>query len=205
VSSLIVPEEVPSTLPLIYSKIPPIKKGTDSRLGIGFRFGEHADFQIIMELGPQYETTPLKHPLSKEETKRKREAIMYSALKGELGPWTQTIAERQEEQKNKKLRSRQKLNTDRLPKINGTASGSSDGKDDGNNWLSSWSKGHRTDSQSIHTVEQVTNRKNLPRINRLNVVDNQPSTVNRNKSTQSDMKILRILFGNATTLAENNN
>ncbi|KAJ8668740.1 hypothetical protein QAD02_010403, partial [Eretmocerus hayati] len=128
VSSLIVPEEIPTILGVIYSEIPPIKKGTDSRLGIGFRFGEHADFQIIMELGPQYETTPLKHPLSKEDTKRKREAIIYSALKGELGPWAQTVAKRQVEQNIKKLRSRQKLNKDRLPKINGTASGSSDVK-----------------------------------------------------------------------------
>jgi hypothetical protein len=30
--------------------------GTDSRVGFGFRFGEHADFQVQLELGPQIYT-----------------------------------------------------------------------------------------------------------------------------------------------------
>lgn len=33
--------------------------GTDSRLGFGFRLGEHADFQVLLELGPQKETRPI--------------------------------------------------------------------------------------------------------------------------------------------------
>ncbi|XP_055921331.1 transcription factor stalky [Eupeodes corollae] len=57
--ALIVPQELPSILSLVYSNIPPIRKGTDSRLGFGFRLGEHADFQVVVELGPQKETRPL--------------------------------------------------------------------------------------------------------------------------------------------------
>nr|CAD7430257.1 unnamed protein product [Timema monikensis] len=57
--SLIIPEELPSILSLIYANIPPIKKGTDSRVGVGFRLGPHADFQVLLELGPQKETLPL--------------------------------------------------------------------------------------------------------------------------------------------------
>ncbi|KAI8124822.1 hypothetical protein FF38_09016 [Lucilia cuprina] len=57
--ALIVPNELPSILSLVYSNIPPIKKGTDSRLGFGFRLGEHADFQVLLELGPQKETRPI--------------------------------------------------------------------------------------------------------------------------------------------------
>lgn len=30
--------------------------GTDSRVGFGFRLGEHADFQILYEIGPQLST-----------------------------------------------------------------------------------------------------------------------------------------------------
>uniref|UniRef100_A0A336LTG8 CSON000899 protein n=1 Tax=Culicoides sonorensis TaxID=179676 RepID=A0A336LTG8_CULSO len=56
---LIVPEELPSILSLVYSNIPPIKKGTDSRVGFGFRLGEHADFQILYEIGPQTNTKPI--------------------------------------------------------------------------------------------------------------------------------------------------
>uniref|UniRef100_A0A182VUI5 Uncharacterized protein n=1 Tax=Anopheles minimus TaxID=112268 RepID=A0A182VUI5_9DIPT len=54
--AFIVPEELPSILSLVYSNIPPIKKGTDSRIGFGFRLGEHADFQVQLELGPQLNT-----------------------------------------------------------------------------------------------------------------------------------------------------
>ncbi|EAT41096.1 AAEL007222-PA [Aedes aegypti] len=33
--------------------------GTDSRLGFGFRLGEHADFQVQFEIGPQQRTRPI--------------------------------------------------------------------------------------------------------------------------------------------------
>lgn len=33
--------------------------GTDSRLGWGFRLGDRADFQVLVELGPQTNTQPL--------------------------------------------------------------------------------------------------------------------------------------------------
>lgn len=54
--AFIVPQEIPSLLSLVYSNIPPIKKGTDSRIGFGYRLGDHADFQVQFELGPQKET-----------------------------------------------------------------------------------------------------------------------------------------------------
>lgn len=33
-----------------------VQTGTDSRIGFGYRLGEHADFQVQFELGPQKET-----------------------------------------------------------------------------------------------------------------------------------------------------
>lgn len=33
--------------------------GTDSRIGFGYRLGEHADFQVVFELGPQTNTKPI--------------------------------------------------------------------------------------------------------------------------------------------------
>ncbi|CAH0602068.1 unnamed protein product [Chrysodeixis includens] len=59
VGSVIIPEELPSLLSVAYSNIPPIKKGTDSRVGFGFAFGNHADFQVMFELGPQTNTQNL--------------------------------------------------------------------------------------------------------------------------------------------------
>ncbi|XP_011187367.2 uncharacterized protein LOC105215249 [Zeugodacus cucurbitae] len=71
--SLIVPQELPSILSLIYSNIPPIKKGTDSRLGFGFRLGNHADFQVLLELGPQKNTRPIGEDADSENTFNKRQ------------------------------------------------------------------------------------------------------------------------------------
>ncbi|CAH0391206.1 unnamed protein product [Bemisia tabaci] len=58
-ATIVIPEEVPSFLSIVYSNIPPIKKGTDSRLGFGFRLGPNADVQIQLELGPQTNTQPI--------------------------------------------------------------------------------------------------------------------------------------------------
>ncbi|XP_046409160.1 uncharacterized protein LOC124174070 [Ischnura elegans] len=66
--AFIVPEELPSILSLVYSNIPQIKKGLDSRVGLGFRVGDHADFQVLFEVGPQTNT----QPLGPEEGQRRR-------------------------------------------------------------------------------------------------------------------------------------
>ncbi|XP_038219984.1 uncharacterized protein LOC119838209 [Zerene cesonia] len=68
--SIIIPEELPSLLSVAYSNIPPIKKGTDSRVGFGFAFGNHADFQVMLELGPQTNTLPLNGQAFPTNTKR---------------------------------------------------------------------------------------------------------------------------------------
>lgn len=39
--------------------LPIVEKGTDSRIGFGFRLGRHADIQTIFEIGPQFITKPL--------------------------------------------------------------------------------------------------------------------------------------------------
>ena len=44
--------------------------GTDSRLGVGFSLGEHADFQILVELGPQTQTEPIGN--DNNDSKRRR-------------------------------------------------------------------------------------------------------------------------------------
>jgi hypothetical protein len=43
--------------------------GTDSRVGVGFRLGDHADFQVLLELGPQLNTQPLG-PAGGNKTRR---------------------------------------------------------------------------------------------------------------------------------------
>ncbi|KAG7295489.1 hypothetical protein JYU34_021687 [Plutella xylostella] len=69
--SIIIPEELPSLLSVAYSNIPPIKKGTDSRVGFGYAFGNHADFQLLFEFGPQTNTNPIGQPYP---TNTKRQA-----------------------------------------------------------------------------------------------------------------------------------
>ncbi|XP_068901394.1 uncharacterized protein snsl isoform X2 [Tenebrio molitor] len=70
--SLIVPDEIPTILSVIYSNIPVLKKGTDSRIGWGFRLGDRADFQVMVELGPQKYTQPLGNQGGGGDNNRKR-------------------------------------------------------------------------------------------------------------------------------------
>lgn len=47
--------------------------GTDSRLGFGFRLGNHADFQVLLELGPQKNTRPIGEDADSENSFNKRQ------------------------------------------------------------------------------------------------------------------------------------
>ncbi|XP_022125967.2 uncharacterized protein LOC111000720 [Pieris rapae] len=57
---LVVPEDVAMLFTTIYGFAPPIHKGNDHRIGFGYRFGNHADFQVLYELGPQTTTKELQ-------------------------------------------------------------------------------------------------------------------------------------------------
>ncbi|XP_035719538.1 uncharacterized protein LOC118440510 [Vespa mandarinia] len=153
-TSLIIPEELPTILSLIYSNIPPIKKGTDSRLGIGFRLGEHADFQILFELGPQTDTDPI----GTNESKKRRDAMYMAAMKGELGPLAQAIAKYQTErriyeelEKLKKLEEKMKN-----VEVQNTENNKNDTSSD---WLVNWSKEMSKSSVTQVPLKQVSNEE----------------------------------------------
>uniref|UniRef100_A0A2A4K1U0 Uncharacterized protein n=1 Tax=Heliothis virescens TaxID=7102 RepID=A0A2A4K1U0_HELVI len=55
-AGLIIPEDLPAGFAAIYGFAPPITKGHDHRFGFGFRYGNHADFQVLYEIGPQTHT-----------------------------------------------------------------------------------------------------------------------------------------------------
>ncbi|XP_053621905.1 uncharacterized protein LOC128681769 isoform X1 [Plodia interpunctella] len=57
---LVIPEDVPAGFAAIYGFSPRLMIGKDHRFGFGFRFGNHADFQVMYELGPQTITRPLQ-------------------------------------------------------------------------------------------------------------------------------------------------
>ncbi|XP_036147822.1 uncharacterized protein LOC105837398 [Monomorium pharaonis] len=140
VTSLIIPEELPTILSLIYSNIPPIKKGTDSKLGIGFRLGQHADFQVLIELGPQTETDPI----GTNDAKRRRDAAFSAAMKGELGSLAQTIAKYQLErsiQKMDKLKTLdEKLKTIKMENTKDQKDNAKDQETVSSEWLTKWRK-----------------------------------------------------------------
>lgn len=138
-TSLIIPEELPTILSLIYSNIPPIKKGTDSRLGLGFRLGEHADFQILIELGPQTETDPI----GTSDNAKKREVMFHAAMKGELGSLAQQIAKYQMERRIQKEIDKLKIMETKLKKIQSENKQEKEREDQNsvsNNWLTKWRK-----------------------------------------------------------------
>ncbi|XP_020295041.1 uncharacterized protein LOC109860395, partial [Pseudomyrmex gracilis] len=137
VISLIIPEELPTLLSLIYSNIPPIKKGTDSRLGVGFRLGEHADFQILIELGPQTETESLS---ASNDAKRRRDTIT-AAMRGELGPLTQAIAKYQIQQAIKKEVEKYRIMQEKLKKVQMEEKKQPENQHNtSSNWLTEWRK-----------------------------------------------------------------
>ncbi|KAL4711277.1 hypothetical protein ACJJTC_019118 [Scirpophaga incertulas] len=96
--SVIIPEELPSLLSVAYSNIPPIKKGTDSRVGFGFAFGNHADFQVMLELGPQTETKKLAETGFSTNSKRQAlysttNKVTKNGQKADSGNYLQTWAQ----------------------------------------------------------------------------------------------------------------
>ncbi|XP_014476059.1 PREDICTED: uncharacterized protein LOC106745206 [Dinoponera quadriceps] len=132
-TALIIPEELPTILSLIYSNIPPIKKGTDSRVGVGFRLGEHADFQVLIELGPQTDTGPI----GTADSKRKRDAMLSAAMRGELGPLAQAVAKYQMERKMRDEMEKLKSTGEEFGKIQ-AVNKTNDQNVVPDNWLARW-------------------------------------------------------------------
>ncbi|XP_029663719.1 uncharacterized protein LOC115235822 [Formica exsecta] len=135
-TSLIIPEELPTILSLIYSNIAPIKKGTDSRLGVGFRLGEHADFQILIELGPQTETDKIG---TSNDAKKRRDVMFDAAMRGELRSFAQQVAKYQMKRRIEKEMDKFKAMEGKFKK-NQTEKKQDDENTVPNNWLTKWRK-----------------------------------------------------------------
>ncbi|XP_011698264.1 PREDICTED: uncharacterized protein LOC105456140 isoform X2 [Wasmannia auropunctata] len=155
VTSLIIPEELPTILSLIYSNIPPLRKGTDSRLGIGFRLGEHADFQILIELGPQTETDPIG---TSNDAKRRRDAAFSAAMKGELGPLAQAVAKYQIERKIQKEMDKLKAMEEKLKNIE--PENTKDQDTVSSDWLTKWRKEISQSSKNNMSLSSAIKRNN---------------------------------------------
>ncbi|ENN72524.1 hypothetical protein HUJ04_001127 [Dendroctonus ponderosae] len=111
----IIPDELPSILSVIYSNIPTLKKGTDSRFGWGFRLGDRADFQVLTELGPQTYTQPLANQGDSGASKRNTLDTLSNTL----------YAKRQQEKKERKQKQKGKATAP---------------KPAGEQWLQEWSR-----------------------------------------------------------------
>ncbi|XP_015430260.1 PREDICTED: uncharacterized protein LOC107186831 [Dufourea novaeangliae] len=180
---LIIPEELPTILSLIYSNIPPIKKGTDSRVGVGFRLGEHADFQVLVELGPQTET----NPIGNADSKRRRDAMFSAAMRGELGPLAQAVAKYQIERKLQRELEKLKKTEE---KLKATATEETQGKKTiANEWLSKWSKGMVKSSEDEASTEEISNEKGFSNSSQNNTVQRigRPLPGSGGKGTISDL------------------
>ncbi|XP_058818981.1 uncharacterized protein LOC131681900 [Topomyia yanbarensis] len=110
-NAFIVPEELPSILSLVYSNIPPIRKGTDSRVGFGFRLGDHADFQVQFEIGPQQRTRPIG--TNSGSSKRNVESDDYQPLKLQAGSSNLMAGKSWLETWSKETKQKQQFNKDK--------------------------------------------------------------------------------------------
>ncbi|CAF4888088.1 unnamed protein product [Pieris macdunnoughi] len=75
-ASIIVPQEISTLIDFILKFLPPFKKATEeSRIGFGFAYGNHADFQTVVQFGPDKEKqddfSTTKRRATKEVKKRK--------------------------------------------------------------------------------------------------------------------------------------
>lgn len=105
--------------------------GTDSRLGWGFRLGDRADFQVLLELGPQTNTQPLANQ-GDSNTNNKRNTLENLA--------NTLYAQRQKEKKEKlqlQQLKEQLQNQDEVKQQDNEAS----------TWLKTWSKDMRNQNE----------------------------------------------------------
>ncbi|KAM8717816.1 hypothetical protein ACLKA7_004507 [Drosophila subpalustris] len=126
-NAFVVPEELQSLLSVVYSNIPPIKKGTDSRIGFGYRLGNHADFQVMFELGPQRETRPLgtgkndqsfnkRHVSADEQREQLRQQALWTSTERNAASWLENWSNGMKPKDKTKGKPRIKQNVkDKLP------------------------------------------------------------------------------------------
>jgi len=145
-NGFVVPQELQSLLSVVYSNIPPVKKGksgfikkrfkligniifyigTDSRIGFGYRLGDHADFQVMIELGPQRETRPLgdgkndqsfnkRQVSSSEQRKHLREQELLTSTERNAASWLETWSNGMKPQEKVKGKPRKQIVKETLP------------------------------------------------------------------------------------------
>ncbi|KAG5873393.1 hypothetical protein JTB14_027035 [Gonioctena quinquepunctata] len=157
--AFIIPDELPSLLSVIYSNIPTIKKGTDSRLGWGFRLGDRADFQVLVELGPQTNTQPLANQGEEGTSKRQTLDNLANTL----------YAQRQHEKKILKAKQSEKK-----PISN----------NNGADWLKTWSKSMRGNSQQESMVMKARPGLAIGEIDAKSVIPEDSDLPEQEKNTK---------------------
>lgn len=82
--------------------------GTDSRLGWGFRLGDRADFQVMLEIGPQTNTQPLANQGDGNSNSKRNT----------MDSLTETLyAQRQHEKKQKEQKLRKEKKKEKVRKF----------------------------------------------------------------------------------------
>ncbi|CAH4032374.1 unnamed protein product [Pieris brassicae] len=85
-ASIIVPQEISTLIDFILKFLPPFKTATEeSRIGFGFAYGNHADFQTVVQFGPDKEKkdafSTMKRRANKEVKKRKALKLVSREMK----------------------------------------------------------------------------------------------------------------------------
>ncbi|KAL3272003.1 hypothetical protein HHI36_022471 [Cryptolaemus montrouzieri] len=103
--------------------------GTDSRIGWGFRLGDRADFQVLVELGPQKYTQPLANEPNKVVSNKRN---TLDDLASQL--WAQRQEDKRQQQQQKE---------------------SNQPPSEANSWIQSWSNGMKNKGppQTIQTLQ----------------------------------------------------
>ncbi|KAI4454794.1 wd repeat domain 62 isoform g [Holotrichia oblita] len=118
--------------------------GTDSRFGWGFRLGNRADFQVLVELGPQTNTQPLGNQQTNTNSKRSSlntlTNVLYAQRQHEKthisntdgGKWLQEWNTYIRAGRPNQIRTRAPIRTHNFEKLNEIPAGNQDERAVGN-------------------------------------------------------------------------
>lgn len=93
-----------NALTVIYSRLPPSKIGTDSRLGFGLRLGRNADAQFLLEFGPQTNTKQLTNNVMNKK-RRTVNSKKYSSDRGWRSFFNKTVYKNKKKSQKKFARA----------------------------------------------------------------------------------------------------
>ncbi|XP_022125953.2 uncharacterized protein LOC111000713 [Pieris rapae] len=84
---IVVPQEITTLIDFILKFLPPFRKATEqSRIGFGFAYGNHADFQTVVQFGPDKEKKDAFSTSKRRATEEVRKSLKLASRETSTKP-----------------------------------------------------------------------------------------------------------------------